>query len=152
MPPVSPYIGLIEKRQNRLSIPKAVCPGWVRDDVEVMFLPLSWRNEDLWLSDIRLLEVMLICQLSLEELPGEWNKSPTKILSGADRLAKPEIQRDVSLIYKSKLEDHNRGWRLNCPPMMKGLCDNERRVYVTDHSLGVCVWSPPAFQEHHSQP
>lgn len=149
MPPVSPHSGVLEKDRLRLNLPKDICPLWFKDETEVIFVPLHWY-ESIPLSDIRRVEALLICSASHIEQAVDWYISPVEVINKEKNKIKPEEQRLLSLIYNSKLNEHSGGIRLNCPPIIKRLCDPERRVYLTDHSLGVCVFSPNAFNELYS--
>ena len=148
MPPKAPNIARFETgRSSRLYLPLDTCPNWFKSDLDVLFVPLCWKD-DLQLPSTRLLEALLISAKDKLGEDVEWSVFPTSVSRGQQEFNKPEEQKLSSLIYESKLILHKGEWRLNCPPMLKGLCDQERRVYVTEHSLGVSMWSPPAFNEH----
>ncbi|OGT87624.1 MAG: hypothetical protein A3G42_06465 [Gammaproteobacteria bacterium RIFCSPLOWO2_12_FULL_47_76] len=132
-------------RVSLLVLPSAICPKWFKKDLEVMFVPLYWKD-DLQLSDTRIMEAILICSVEEPRDPDDWNISPASVQ--VDESVKPELQKYAFFIYKSKLAYNSRQYKLNCPPMIKGICDQHKRVFTTEHSLGVCLWSHQAFSEH----
>ena len=150
MPPKPPDIAHFDTgRTSRLILPNGICPVWFKSELEVIFLPLHWRDE-LFVSTTRKLEAFLICRSDVDLSTPEWPAFGNDLLSDAQTEEKPEEARESLFIYRSRLTYFKQQWKLNCPPIIKALCDESKRVMVTEHSLGIGVWSKEAFNEHYS--
>lgn len=149
MPPIYPNIAKFETgRNSRITLPTNVCPEWFKSNLEVFFVPLFWKD-DIELLDARRLEVMLVCTDLMIKSTDEWYINPTELITNElNNPGKPEEDKETIFVYKSKLTENKRQFKINCPPMIKGLCDTQGRLYVLAHSLGISIWSPPAFNEH----
>ena len=148
LPPKPPDIAHFDTgRTNRLILPNGVCPKWFSSGVEVLFIPLHWMDE-IDVPQERKLEALLICKLDSNFDEMSMLVNPSKYLINELEDEKPEMNRESLLIFKSKLVLSKQQWRLNCPPMVKGFCDHQKRVYAVEHSMGVTIWSPFAFNEH----
>ncbi len=152
MPPKYPNIARYESgRENRLTIPSKVRPTWFKDGLEVIFVPLYWKD-DLDVSITRKLEAMLICGVNRARNVTEWHTNPLDYLEDLDsEHVKPEEQFEGMFIFKSTLTYNNRQFKVVCPPFIKGMCDEQGRLIVLEHSLGVSLWSPPAFNEQYAK-
>ena len=91
---------------------------------------------------------MLVCTKGEIEKTDDWIVNPLPFIQGANAAGKPEDDRESLLVFRETLT-HNKGqYKVNCPPMVRGFCDSQGRVYVTEHSLGICLWSGEALSEH----
>lgn len=149
MPPKPPHIARYETgRDSRLIFPKGVCPDWFQVGVELVFLPLAWKDS-IGVSDVRRLEALLACTVQTIGNAEGWMLNPLPLLQAQDAAGRPEQDRESLLIYRSSLSYNKGQFKVFAPPMMRGLCDEQCRLYVTEHSLGVGIWSSAAFNEHY---
>jgi hypothetical protein len=149
LPPNPPNIAHFDTgRSSRLILPSGTCPDWFKGGVKVFFVPLFWID-DLDVSDVRKLDAFLICNVEEDFSVDDWLVDPIKAINKLKELDKPENDKEGLLVYESKLTYTKQQWKLNCPPIIKGLCDEQKRVITTEHSLGVVIWSRHAFNEHY---
>ncbi len=149
MPPIYPNVAKFETgRNSRIILPASVCPEWFKSNLEVFFVPLYWKD-DLELSDARRLEAMLVCTEQMMKSTDEWFINPIEFIANeVNSSGKPEEEKEAIFVYKTTLTENKRQFKIYCPPIIKGLCDVQGRLYVLAHSLGISVWSPPAFNEY----
>lgn len=92
---------------------------------------------------------MLVCTKQMASSTGEWYVNPIIYMTGdSSPTSKPEEEKESIFVFKSKITENKRQFKIYSPPIIKGLCDEQGRLYVLEHSLGISVWSPPAFNEH----
>ncbi len=148
MPPNFPNVAKFETgRNSRITLPTSVCPGWFKSGLEVFFMPLFWKDE-LQLPDTKRLEAMLVCSKQSVASTNDWYFNPISIMSdGENTSQKPEDETESIFLFATTITENKRQFKIYCPPMIKGLCDELGRLYVLEHSLGITIWSPPAFNE-----
>ncbi len=150
MPPNYPNIAKFETgRTNRITIPTSVCPDWFQSGVEMFFVPLFWKD-DLRVSEVRQLEAMLVCTEQMASTTDEWYINPLKHFVDSDDIPEEPVE-EVTFVFKTVMTENHRQFKIICPPMTKGLCDEQGRLYVMRHPLGITIWSPPAFNEQFSR-
>lgn len=151
LPPKPPDVAHFDTgRTSRIILPNGVCPSWFSGGAEVLFVPLYWKDE-LQVSELRKLEALLIYSADRETAGEDWLVRPDDLLVVSDEEMVPENRRAALFVFRSKLSYVKQQWKLNCPPMVKGLCDSQKRLYAVEHPLGVSIWSPSAFNEHFGQ-
>lgn len=148
VPPRASDVGHFEAhRPYLLVLPKSMRPAWFKDRQELMLVPLFWKD-DIDLSESRTLEAILLCNVEEPKDPNEWNINPTEIMTEAKTIKNPEDDRYSQFIHTTKLVSNKKETKLYCSGMVRALCDQQRRVRLTQHSLGLVIWSYAAFSEY----
>jgi hypothetical protein len=139
LPPTLPNVAHFETgRTSRLVLPNGICPNWFQNGQEVIFAPLYWCGE-FNIAEHRRFDSFLIFTSTENTDPTGWLVNPFELA---------EESQDNLFTYNSKLNYNKQQWRVNCPPLIKAICDEQKRVLVTSHPQGICIWSRQAFSEY----